>query len=61
MRTCSYPTASASTAQYSRRFLNLRGIMREQGVAVLLMQELAHRLDMRAPSIYNNFASKMEI
>jgi AcrR family transcriptional regulator len=38
-----------------------RAIMREQGVAALSMQELARRLDMRAPSLYHYFASKMEI
>ena len=38
-----------------------RSIMREQGVAALSMQELARRLDMRAPSLYNYFSSKAEI
>ncbi len=38
-----------------------RAIMREQGVAALSMQELARRLDLRAPSLYHYFASKMEI
>ena len=38
-----------------------RAIMREQGVAALSMQELARRLDMRAPSLYNYFSSKMDI
>ncbi len=38
-----------------------RMIMREQGVAALTMQELARRLNMRAPSLYHYFASKMEI
>lgn len=38
-----------------------RAIMREQGVAALSMQELARRLDMRAPSLYNYFTGKMEI
>src|SRR5262249_20768754 len=38
-----------------------RSIMREQGVAALSMQELARRLDMRAPSLYNYFSSKMDI
>ncbi|MBP8003230.1 MAG: TetR/AcrR family transcriptional regulator [Chloroflexi bacterium] len=38
-----------------------RVIMREQGVAALSMQELARRLDMRAPSLYNYFSSKVDI
>lgn len=38
-----------------------RAIMREQGVAALSMQELARRLDMRAPSLYHYFSSKMAI
>src|SRR5512135_2615750 len=38
-----------------------RAIMQEDGVAVLSMQELARRLDMRAPSLYHYFSSKMDI
>jgi AcrR family transcriptional regulator len=38
-----------------------RAIMREEGVAALSMQELARRMDMRAPSLYNYFAGKMDI
>lgn len=38
-----------------------RAIMREDGVAALSMQELARRLDMRAPSLYHYFAGKMAI
>lgn len=38
-----------------------RAIMREEGVAALSMQGLARRMDMRAPSLYNYFSSKMEI
>jgi AcrR family transcriptional regulator len=38
-----------------------RAIMREDGVAALSMQELARRLDMRAPSLYNYFSSKMDL
>ncbi len=38
-----------------------RAIMREEGPAALSMQELARRLDMRAPSLYNYFAGKTEI
>jgi len=38
-----------------------RGIMRENGVAALSMQELARRLDMRAPSLYNYYTGLMDI
>lgn len=38
-----------------------RQIMRSEGVAALTMQELARRLDMRAPSLYNYFTSKMDL
>lgn len=38
-----------------------RAIMREEGVAALSMQGLARRMDMRAPSLYNYFASKMDV
>jgi AcrR family transcriptional regulator len=38
-----------------------RDIMREKGVAALSMQELARRLDMRAPSLYNYFSGLMDI
>jgi AcrR family transcriptional regulator len=38
-----------------------RAIMREEGVAALSMQELARRMGMRAPSLYNYFASKMDV
>ncbi|MCX6059589.1 MAG: TetR/AcrR family transcriptional regulator [Chloroflexi bacterium] len=38
-----------------------RTIMREEGVAALSMQELARRMDMRAPSLYNYFSGKAEI
>jgi len=38
-----------------------RVIMREEGVAALSMQELARRLEMRAPSLYHYFSSKLEI
>lgn len=38
-----------------------RAIMHEEGVAALSMQELARRMDMRAPSLYNYFSGKMEI
>ena len=38
-----------------------RGIMREEGVAALSMQELARQMEMRAPSLYNYFTGKMDI
>ncbi len=38
-----------------------RAIMREQGVAALSMQDLARRMDLRAPSLYYYFDSKMEV
>jgi AcrR family transcriptional regulator len=38
-----------------------RAIMRAEGVAALSMQELARRLDMRAPSLYNYFPGKMAV
>lgn len=38
-----------------------RAIMREQGVAALSMQELARRMNMRAPSLYYYFDSKMDV
>jgi AcrR family transcriptional regulator len=38
-----------------------RAIMREEGVAALSMQELARRLDMRAPSLYHYFSGRMGI
>ena len=38
-----------------------RAIMRENGVAALSMQELARRMEMRAPSLYNYFSGLMDI
>jgi AcrR family transcriptional regulator len=38
-----------------------REIMRAEGVAALSMQELARRLEMRAPSLYNYFYGKMDL
>jgi len=38
-----------------------RAIMGEEGVAALSMQELARRMDMRAPSLYNYFSGKMDL
>jgi AcrR family transcriptional regulator len=36
-------------------------VMREQGVAALNLQEIARRVGMRAPSLYNYFSSKNAI
>ncbi|MBZ0287733.1 MAG: TetR/AcrR family transcriptional regulator [Anaerolineae bacterium] len=38
-----------------------RDIMREQGVAALSVQEIARRIGMRAPSLYNYFPNKNAI
>ena len=38
-----------------------RAIMREDGAAALSIQELARRMDMKAPSLYNYFSGKQEI
>jgi AcrR family transcriptional regulator len=38
-----------------------RAIMRTEGVAALSMQELARRMNMKAPSLYNYFAGKRDI
>ncbi len=38
-----------------------RAIMRENGVAALSMHELARRLEIRPPSLYNYFAGLMDI
>jgi AcrR family transcriptional regulator len=38
-----------------------RAIMRAEGVAALSMQELARRLDIKAPSLYNYFSGKHDI
>ena len=38
-----------------------REIMRSDGAAALTMQELAHRLGIRPPSLYNYFSGKMAI
>lgn len=64
-------TATASTLSPRRRRTHdlmvktiletARAIMREEGVAALSMQELARRLDMRAPSLYHYFSGKMDI
>jgi AcrR family transcriptional regulator len=38
-----------------------RAVMREQGVAALNLQEVARRVGMRAPSLYEYFSGKMAI
>ena len=38
-----------------------REIMREQGAAALTMHELARRLEMQPPSLYNYFSGLMDI
>jgi AcrR family transcriptional regulator len=48
-------------AMIARILETARGIMREEGVAALSMQELARRMNLRAPSLYNYFTSKMDI
>jgi AcrR family transcriptional regulator len=48
-------------AMVARILGTAREIMRAEGVAALSMQELARRLDMRAPSLYHYFSSKMDI
>jgi AcrR family transcriptional regulator len=48
-------------AMLARILDTARAIMRKEGVAALSMQELARRLNMRAPSLYNYFDSKTEI
>jgi len=45
----------------SRILDTAREIMRSEGVAALSMQELARRLNMRAPSLYNYYSSKSDI
>ncbi|MDO9087311.1 MAG: TetR/AcrR family transcriptional regulator [Anaerolineaceae bacterium] len=48
-------------AMKSRILDTAREIMRKDGVAALSIQELARRMNMRAPSLYNYFVSKTEI
>lgn len=56
------PLLQQKRAKMLSRILDTaREIMREEGVAALSMQELARRMNMRAPSLYNYFASKAEI
>jgi len=49
------------TAMREQILSTAREIMREQGVAALSMQELARRMDLRAPSLYHYFTGKLEI
>ena len=60
-RTLSSRRQANRDAMISAILETARSIMREQGVAALSMQELARRLDMRAPSLYHYFSSKAEI
>ena len=49
------------TIMITRILDTAREIMRSEGVAALSMQEIARRMRMRAPSLYNYFTSKTEI
>lgn len=56
------PLIQQKRSEMLSRILDIaRTIMREEGVAALSMQELARRMNMRAPSLYNYFNNKMEI
>ena len=56
------PLLQKKRAKMLSRILDTaRAIMREEGVAALSIQELARRMNIRAPSLYNYFASKSEI
>lgn len=61
----SQPLSAHRQRKYDAMVQNImdtaRIIMREQGVAALSMQELARRMDLRAPSLYHYFSSKMEV
>lgn len=48
-------------AMIARILDTARSIMRTEGVAALSMQELARQLNLRAPSLYNYFSSKMDL
>lgn len=48
-------------AMVARILETARQIMREEGAAALSMQELARRMGIRAPSLYNYFSSKMDV
>lgn len=61
-----HPTASPRRQHNRERTIQTildtaRAIMRADGVAALSMQELARRLEMRAPSLYNYFSGLMDI
>lgn len=57
----SYHLQQKRAATIARILDTAREIMRSDGVAALSMQEIARRMQMRAPSLYNYFASKTEI
>ncbi len=67
MKKTSHPHSPSVRRQRNREAMKqtildtARAIMREQGVAALTMQELARRLQIRPPSLYNYFESKMQI
>lgn len=48
-------------AMIARILDTARSIMRTEGVAALSLQELARQLNLRAPSLYNYFSSKMDL
>lgn len=61
------PHSNSAHRQHKRDLMTARilqtarEIMREEGVAALSLQELARRLDLRAPSLYNYYSSKMDL
>ncbi|NOH01439.1 MAG: TetR/AcrR family transcriptional regulator [Chloroflexi bacterium] len=66
MKTRSKPTPSVRRRRNREAMIQAiletaREIMREEGVAALTMHELARRLEIRPPSLYNYNNSKMEI
>ena len=62
MKTSTSPRVQRNRQAATQSILEAaRAIMRAEGVAALSMQELARRMDMRAPSLYNYFTGKMEI
>lgn len=66
MKTRSKPTPSVRRRRNREAMIQAiletaREIMREEGVAALTMHELARRLEIRPPSLYNYYNSKMEI
>ncbi len=62
MKTSTSPRVQRNRQAATQSILEAaRAIMRAEGVAALSMQELARRMDMRAPSLYNYFTGKMDI